>query len=270
MNVRKKISRMLTLMLMAILMFGINSQKAMAVELIFGDLHDGGINQAYSATCTVNNVPDGYHITSWALTSGALPHGLVLNTNTGEISGTPTMAESCTFKIIVYMNNGQYFSSYGHNYTITISAEPPRILPQDNTSTKTGTLCNHDYQWETEIEPTDTTDGEEQLKCTKCGNVIGRQTISAYPHFLESSIKKISAAKDGDTITITSNTWNSYPKAMFEAIAARPDLTVKIQFPDSKHIMYELTLTSEQAKAIADDYTGPEKMKALGATMLVK
>jgi hypothetical protein len=34
--------------------------------------------------------------------------------------------------------------------------------------------------------------------------------------------------------------------------------------------MYTYTVTSEQAKAITDDYTGPEKMKTLGATESVK
>ena len=133
----------------------------------------------------------------------------------------------------------------------------------------TGTLCSHDYEWETEIEPTDTTDGEEQLKCTKCGNIIQRQTLSAFPTYLESCTNKISAAKDGETVTIKSNKWNSYPKSFFEAIAAK-NITVTIEFPDDLHHIYTYTITSEQAKAIADDFTGPEKMKALGATELIK
>lgn len=183
----------------------------------------------------------------------------------------PYYIPNCNAFQIKYINiNGQNgrieISILGVHCDYTWSPATPEAT---TTSTSSGTLCSHDYQWETEIEPTDNEDGEEQLKCTKCGNIIQRQSLSAFPTYIESCMKKISDAKDGDTVTITSHKWNSYPKSFFEAIAAK-NITVTIEFPDELHHMYTYTVTSEQAKSIADDYTGPETMKVLGATELVK
>ena len=161
------------------------------------------------------------------------------------------------------------FEITSDSYNTEIYLRRVYLAPATTTSTNTGTLCSHDYEWETEIEPTDNEDGEEQLKCTKCGNVIQRQTLSAYPTYIESCMKKISDANDGATVTLTSHKWNSYPKSVFDAIAAK-NITVTIEYPDELHHMYTYTVTSEQAKAITGDYAGPETMKVLGATELVK
>lgn len=217
------------------------------------------------------NDPWNYTVNSFGLTSKISEidsSRIVL-----EISGTPTKAADVgnyglalsTMYLVNY--SGSELSMVWYDFLDLKIVNPSPAATA--TSTKTGILCSHDYEWETEIEPTDTTDGEEQLKCTKCGNIIQRQSLSAFPTYIKSCMKMISDAKDGETVTIKSNKWNSYPKSVFEAIAAK-NITVTIEFPDELHHMYAYTVTSEQAKAITDDYAGPETMKVLGATELSK
>ncbi len=59
---------------------------------------------------------------SYAVTSGSLPTGLSLNTSTGEISGTPTVAGTYTFTVQATDDNGAigYFISQPQEYTMSV------------------------------------------------------------------------------------------------------------------------------------------------------
>lgn len=59
-------------------------------------LPDGEIGVAYSQTLTAPSIAGTL---TWAVTAGALPAGLSLNAATGEISGTPTTAETASFTV---------------------------------------------------------------------------------------------------------------------------------------------------------------------------
>jgi hypothetical protein len=61
-------------------------------------LPSGTVGAAYSQTLTATGGTPGF---TWSRVSGALPGGLVLNTNTGAITGTPTTATTNTFRIRV-------------------------------------------------------------------------------------------------------------------------------------------------------------------------
>ena len=61
-------------------------------------LSDGIIGSAYSQTLSVSGGIAPY---SWSLSVGTLPAGLTLNASTGEISGTPTTADTTDFTVQV-------------------------------------------------------------------------------------------------------------------------------------------------------------------------
>lgn len=66
---------------------------ARAIQIRTLTLPDGISSASYSEGLTANNPA------TWSITDGALPPGLTLNTNTGEIFGTPTTTGIYTFTI---------------------------------------------------------------------------------------------------------------------------------------------------------------------------
>ncbi|MGH9777669.1 MAG: Ig domain-containing protein, partial [Candidatus Acidiferrales bacterium] len=77
-------------------------------------LPDGTVGVAYSATLAVTG---GAMPFTFSVSAGALPAGLMLNTSTGAITGTPTTAETQTFTIQVRDNENRTFS---RTYTVRI------------------------------------------------------------------------------------------------------------------------------------------------------
>jgi hypothetical protein len=91
-------------------------------------LPDGGIGSPYSQTVTPAGGTAPY---TFAVTSGNLPAGLTLDANTGEISGTPTTAETANFTITATDDNG---CTGSQAYSIVIQPCPtitvsPATLP---------------------------------------------------------------------------------------------------------------------------------------------
>ncbi|MHC4714965.1 MAG: Ig domain-containing protein, partial [Planctomycetota bacterium] len=66
-------------------------------------LADGQVGVAYSEALAATGGVTPY---SWAVTVGSLPAGLSLNSSTGEISGTPTTAETANFTVEVTDSQG--------------------------------------------------------------------------------------------------------------------------------------------------------------------
>lgn len=79
-------------------------------------LPDGAVGVAYNQTIVASGGTAPYTFT---VSSGTLPDGLNLDSNTGVISGTPTAAGSFPFTITATDNNGCQGSQ---NYTINITA----------------------------------------------------------------------------------------------------------------------------------------------------
>ena len=67
----------------------------------------------------------------------------------------------------------------------------------------------HHYEWETIVEPTATTDGEEAYRCT-CGAELYRIPMSAYNEFNKEILNDIKYAKEGGTVTVDAHQWTSF------------------------------------------------------------
>lgn len=69
------------------------------LQIVTTSLHDGTVQQSYSATLGAQGGTQAY---TWSIASGTLPAGLSLNASTGTISGTPTASAtsvSLTFEV---------------------------------------------------------------------------------------------------------------------------------------------------------------------------
>jgi hypothetical protein len=67
------------------------------IEISEDTLPDGNVGNAYNQTLTA--IGPTFGLVTWAVTSGALPDGLSLNTSTGAITGMPTLAGTYSFEI---------------------------------------------------------------------------------------------------------------------------------------------------------------------------
>ena len=75
-----------------------------AVVVTTTSLADGVQGSAYSETLSAMGGDGTY---TWSITNGLLPTGLILNASTGEISGTPTVAETQNFTVEVVSGDRQ-------------------------------------------------------------------------------------------------------------------------------------------------------------------
>jgi len=89
-------------------------------------LDEGTVGDAYTETLLTNNGTSPF---SWSISSGSLPDGVSLNAETGEISGTPTRAESFIFTVVVTDAGVPQQLSSGE-YTIKINEKAEEILPE--------------------------------------------------------------------------------------------------------------------------------------------
>jgi hypothetical protein len=92
-------------------------------------LDEGTVGDAYTETLSTNN---GTSPMGWSVTSGSLPDGISLNAETGELTGTPTKAESFTFTVAV-ADAGAPQQLASSEYTIRINEKAEaeaEILPE--------------------------------------------------------------------------------------------------------------------------------------------
>ena len=174
-------------------------------------------------------------------------------------------------------NDSKAYSSYTStldistwtNSILMIIFDKPNVDASDS-SPSYHASCNHHYEWEVEKEPTETQDGELVYKCSLCGDITARQPLSSYDYFIYKCMGKIRDAKAGDTVTISSKYWNSYPKTLFKKLAERRDITVKIQFT-YKQKNYETTIAPDKTIDTSCKYYGPLKLMELyGASEVSK
>lgn len=173
-----------------------------------------------------------------------------------------TLSRNEIHHFVAYYDIGGNDTTMEFDFVIPADVE----LSSDNLS-----ICNHDYLWEVEKEPTETQDGEVDLKCTKCGDIKNRQPLSSYAYFIKVSEEKINKASEGSTVIINSKIWNSFPKSFFEKLSETQDIKVIIDFTYN-HDDFETSISSNEAKEIIESsncyaYYGPATLIELfGAT----
>lgn len=120
-NIADSVSREITLTV---------TDERVAPVITLAALPDGTAGSKYSAALTAS----GTAPIAWSVAEGELPEGLLLNAETGEISGTPVTAGDYNFTVKASNAVGEY----SMEYTLTIAAEPS----QPSTGGGSGGGCN--------------------------------------------------------------------------------------------------------------------------------
>ena len=125
--------------------------------------------------------------------------------------------------------------------------------------------CDHDMQYEIYRKPTEEVDGLWRYGCTKCTHTEGFVPICGMGAFFERAINTINGAEVNGTVTIATPKWMSFNKDVYDALAARPDVTVNVHFRYQGQF-YAVTIpagTDMTPYLTEDGYCGFLKLAAL-------
>jgi len=87
----------------------------------------------------------------------------------------------------------------------------------------------HSFSWVVTKSPTSTSDGEEAYMCS-CGEIERTSILPAISAFEEETINKIKNAPANAVIEVETSLFNSFGIGVRNALAARPDVTLKVRF----------------------------------------
>lgn len=119
-------------------LFSVSDSQAKIISLVLNDglsitpttLQPATINTSYSQTVTTSGGVSPY---TYTISAGSLPTGLSLNSETGEISGTPTAVDTYVFTVTSTDSNYPNINTVSSDYSIVVSGPltlTPTTLPQ--------------------------------------------------------------------------------------------------------------------------------------------
>ncbi len=156
-------------------------------------------------------------------------------------------------------------------YTITVKAEKAEKGQDDPapvTPAKPGGTApkawegrqenphTHTYVWQTQMQATETEDGEKIYVCSECGHVLYRAPISGYYQFCAGTADRIRKAAPGAVVDVRTDRWISFAGIVLQAMAERPDVTVKVSFLENEFRGRRLGVTipaGTNALSLADE-----------------
>jgi uncharacterized protein YjdB len=112
----------------------------------------------------------------------------------------------------------------------------------------------HEFAWDT-VAATEDQDGELRYQCKECGHILTRVPLSAYYVFNANAVEKITKAKQGETVKVTTDRWISFHKMVFDALAARPDVSLEVSFLDEEYKGNRVSFTIPAAADTSDLFT---------------
>jgi len=111
-----------------------NPQPSPASSITTASLPNGQMGIAYSATLAASGGTSPY---SWTLSSGTLPSGLTLNSSSGQISGSPSAANTFNFTVQV-KDSSATAQTASKSFIVTIVAAGPTPVSISTSSLPNG------------------------------------------------------------------------------------------------------------------------------------
>ncbi len=102
---------------------------------------------------------------------------------------------------------------------------------KDKKSTDSKPGCDHVAEYFTINDATSSDDALSAYQCIKCGAVLRYEAVpnSAYATFLADTANAILNAGQGE-VTINTDIWTCFNRAVFDAIKSRPDVAVTVNY----------------------------------------
>ena len=217
-------------------------------------------------TVTATTVPENQPVTWYSLNNSIATVSTGEDTGVAEITGVAEGEAQIIASFVI--DEVEYIDTV--DVTVTSQPAPPKPVDPDEddeeeqkkkeAETETEAerrlrLHTHHYVWET-IEATEESDGELRYACDICGAVQTRVPISAYYVFNKNTAEKIRKAGQGATVYVETSRCISFHKMVMEALAERPDVTLRISFLDEEYKGNRVTVTipaGTDAMSLVDD-----------------
>lgn len=133
-------------------------------------------------------------------------------------------------------------------------APSPEALSEEAPSQK-APEHTHDFQWVTTIEPTETSNGLSEHRCS-CGSVDGSQPISAATASVNNIVSSIRNAKDGETIVLEQDKIFCYTAYMMSELGKKQNASLKTIFTDKDGVKKSFTIPSGNVPADGEMFYG--------------
>ena len=167
----------------------------------------------------------------------------------------------------VFLNKvGEGWKTYGPatitkiEKTDTDSSKPDAVSKEkkvDTASLEPVRSCEHNYEWVTTTEPTETENGENSYMCTSCGDVKARQPVSADVVIRNNLLASIKNAEAGSTVSFSNKAWLCYPQYVLDALKEKGGISLKTDFTyEGKNYSFTIPAGSDYANLEQADFYG--------------
>ncbi len=207
------------------------------------------------------------------LTENQILHGGDIIKGVSQQSGGKLTVIIDGDEIVTSLNDGNsspYFGEYelpvGKEYKVTAysasidSANYNYIIKLQSIASSTsdsGSSYKHEhyFEWVETIEPTETSDGLMEHKCS-CGAVDDSYVISGAMTFVKNIVKMIKEAPENGTVEITTSNFSCYTSFILNELSKRPDVSLKTTFKDKDGSMKTFTIPAGQAPTDGAQFYG--------------
>ena len=129
--------------------------------------------------------------------------------------------------------------------------------PTDKETVSPARRCEHNYEWVTTTEPTETENGESSYMCTSCGDVKARQPVSADVVIRNNLLASIKNAEAGSTVSFSNKAWLCYPQYVLDALKEKGGISLKTDFTfEGKNYSFTIPAGSDYANLEQADFYG--------------
>jgi hypothetical protein len=93
----------------------------------------------------------------------------------------------------------------------------------------------HHFKWIYKMNESETAEGTVNYMCTECGKIWYFRPIEAYYAFQGDLARRIELAPEYGTVNVKTSHFISFNKQVMQALAARPDVSVKVSFLEQEY-----------------------------------